>query len=178
MVCRLPWNVLNFWLEIFRVVSYWYCLRPGAFHGLRAATMERSGFSKFLKQFEARRVPWFASGYYRTFLISQVFEAVWGQASPMVCGRLPWNVQDFWLEIFQGGFLFGVVWGQVCPMVCGRLPWNVLDLTSFWSSLRPGASHGLRAATMGHSGFSKFLKQTEVRLVQWFTSSYHEMFLI
>ena len=78
MVCgRLPWNVLNFWLETFWVVSFlvlfearrvpwfvggyhgtflifglkpsglfpvWYCLRSGTSHGLRAATMERSGF--------------------------------------------------------------------------------------------------------------------------------------
>ena len=28
----------------------------GASHGLRAATMERSGFTKFLKQFEARGI--------------------------------------------------------------------------------------------------------------------------
>ena len=78
MVCgRLPWNVLDFWLETLRVVfrlalfeargvpwfaggyhgTFWifalkpsrlfpvrYCLRSGASHGLRAATMERSGF--------------------------------------------------------------------------------------------------------------------------------------
>ena len=109
MVCgRLPWNnVLNFWLETFRVVSH-------------------------LVLFEARHVPWFAGGYHGTFWIyvfyvniephswhkttsflivlstctgkslseALTFEVVWGQVRPMVCGRLPWNVLDFWLEIF------------------------------------------------------------------------------
>ena len=42
MVCgQLPWNVLEFWLEIFWVVSH-----------------------KVL--FEARHVPWFAGGYHGT----------------------------------------------------------------------------------------------------------------
>jgi hypothetical protein len=83
----------------------WCCLRPGASHGLRAATMERSGFSNFLKQFEARRVPWFAGGYHGTL------------------------------------WIFGLKPSRLFPIWCG---------------LRPGASHGLGAATMERFGFSKF----------------------
>ena len=44
MVCgRLPWNVLDFGLKPYRFFI-WPCPRPGASNGLRAATMERSGF--------------------------------------------------------------------------------------------------------------------------------------
>ena len=113
---------------------FWSSLRPGASHGLRAATMKRSGFLAWnlpgcfpLVLFEARRVPWFAGGYHGTFWIyvfyvniephswhkmtsflivlgtctgkslseALIFEAVWGQARPMVCERLPWNVLDW-----------------------------------------------------------------------------------
>ena len=67
--------------------------------------MERSGFSKFLKQFEARRIPWFAGGYHGMF------------------------------------WIFGLKASGLFPI---------------WCCLRPVASHGLRAATMERSGFSKF----------------------
>ena len=53
---------------------FWSSLSPGASHGLRAATMVRSGF-----------LAWNLSGCF-------TFGVVWGQAHPMVCGRLPWNV--------------------------------------------------------------------------------------
>ena len=77
MVCgRLPWNVLDFGLKSSGLFPIWYCLRPGASHGLRAATMERSGF--------------FAWNLPCCF----PFGVVWCQARSMVCGRLPWNVLD------------------------------------------------------------------------------------
>ena len=121
MVCRrLPWNVLDFWLETFRAVCR-------------------------LVLFEARRVPWFAGGYHGTFWIfglkpSRLF-VVWyclrPVSRPMVCGRLPWNVLNFWHETlravsclvllearhvpwFAGGY-HGTFWIRKCLQNCGFL---------------------------------------------------------
>ena len=160
MVCGwLPWNVLDFWLEIFWVVSH-------------------------LVLFEARRVPWFAGGYHGTFWIYVFYVNIephsWHKTTSFLivlgtCTGKSVRSSYFWSSLRPGAshglraatmersgfsawnllgcFPFGVVWGQARPMVCGRLPWNILDLASFWSSLRPGPSHGLRAATMERSGF-------------------------
>ena len=81
----------------------------------------------------------------------------------MVCGRLPWNVLDFWLETFR-------VVSHLVLFEAMRVPWfaggyhgtfwifglKPSGLFPIWCCLRPGASHGLRAATMERSGFSKF----------------------
>ena len=78
----------------------------------------------------------------------------------MVCGRLPWNVLDFWLETF------GVV-SHLVLFGARRVPWFaggyhgtfwIFDLkpSGFFPicyCLRPDASHGLRAATMERSRF-------------------------
>ena len=90
----------------------------------------------FLKQFEARHVPWFAGGYHGTFWIfglkpSRLFP-IWCYLRPGVSHGLRAATMEQRSEFLAwnlpGCFPFGVVWGQARPMVCGWLPWNVLDL--------------------------------------------------
>ena len=80
-----------------------------------------------------------------------IFEAVRGQMRPMVCGRLPWNVLDFWLETFW-------IVSRLVLFEARRVPWfaggyhgtfwifslKPSVLFPVWYCLRPGVSHGLQ----------------------------------
>ena len=84
---------IYFYYIIFNLHLYLYF-----WSSLRAATMERSVF-----------LAWNLQGCF-------LFGIVWGQDRPMVCGRLPWNALDFWLETFR-------VFPHLVLFEARRVPW-------------------------------------------------------
>ena len=78
----------------------------------------------------------------------------------MVCGRLPWNVLDFWLETFWVVSCLVLFEARIVPWFAGGYHGTLWifglkpsGLFPVWYCLRPVASHGLQAATMERSGF-------------------------
>ena len=128
---------IYFYYIIFNLHLYLYF-----WSSLRAATMERSVF-----------LAWNLQGCF-------LFGIVWGQDRPMVCGRLPWNALDFWLETFWVVSCLVLFEASCVPWFAGSYHgtfWifglKPSGLFPIWYCLRPGTSHGLRAATMERPGF-------------------------
>ena len=134
--------ILTFISTIFNLYLYfWSNLMPEMSHGLQLATMEHSRF-----------LAWNHPTCFR-------FGVIWGQACPMVCGRLPWNILDLcFLQKHWTTFLT-------------PLPWNDLD-SCFYVNIEPNFWHKMTSQKL------LFLKQSESRRVPWFAGGYHGTFWI